>query len=57
MSAYRRLGRHAEGLAVYERCRNTLHAALGVKPSQETEVLRASLEAAGRALLTHNFRT
>lgn len=57
MSAYLRLGRHAEGLAVYERCRNTLHAALGVKPSRETEVLRASLEAAGRALLTHNFRT
>lgn len=49
MSTYRHLGRHAEGLAVYERCRNTLHAALGVKPSRETEVLRASLEAAGRS--------
>jgi LuxR family transcriptional regulator, maltose regulon positive regulatory protein len=45
MLGYRALGRIAEALAVYERCRKTLHALLGVGPSRETEALRASLVA------------
>jgi LuxR family transcriptional regulator, maltose regulon positive regulatory protein len=47
MLGYRALGRTAEALAVYERCKKTLHALLGVGPSRETESLRESL-AAGR---------
>lgn len=44
MIVYRSLGRRAEGLAVYKRCRNTLSTLLGVPPSPETEALRQSLE-------------
>jgi DNA-binding SARP family transcriptional activator len=39
MSLYRRLGRRAEALALYQRCRATLAATLGVSPSPETEAL------------------
>jgi len=49
MLGYHTLERSAEGLAVYERCKKTLHASLGVGPSRETEALRQSLVAAGRA--------
>lgn len=34
-----KLGRKAEALAVYGRCRRTLHAAFGAEPSEETEAL------------------
>ncbi len=42
MSCYIRLGRRAEALSVYNRCKKNL-AAYGVKLSQETEALRGSL--------------
>ncbi|MEK6663167.1 MAG: BTAD domain-containing putative transcriptional regulator [Pseudomonadota bacterium] len=48
MLGYHTLERTAEGLAVYERCKKTLHTSLGVGPSRETEALRQSL-VAGRA--------
>jgi DNA-binding SARP family transcriptional activator len=47
MASYRGLGRRAEALAVYERCRATLAATLGVPPSPETERLRRALTAGG----------
>ncbi|MEW6684213.1 MAG: BTAD domain-containing putative transcriptional regulator [Nitrospirota bacterium] len=37
MTAYHRLGRRAEAMGVYQRCRNTLSALLGVEPSSQTE--------------------
>jgi LuxR family maltose regulon positive regulatory protein len=43
MTCYQRLGRKAEALAVYHRCRKTLHAALGIEPSPKTEVIYRSL--------------
>lgn len=43
MACYKALGRTAEAVAVYERCRRTLSTVLGVKPSAETEALRRSL--------------
>jgi DNA-binding SARP family transcriptional activator len=45
MTCYLRLGRRADGLAVYRRCHATLLATLGVAPSPETERLRAALRA------------
>jgi ATP/maltotriose-dependent transcriptional regulator MalT/DNA-binding SARP family transcriptional activator len=42
MSCYVRLGRHAEALAAYNRCKKTF-AACGIQPSEETEALRDSL--------------
>jgi len=44
MLGYRSLGRVAEGLATYERCRTVLKGMLGVEPNRETEALRQSLE-------------
>ena len=38
-----KLGRRAEGLSAYARCRERLRDALGVAPSQQTEVLRIAL--------------
>lgn len=43
MICYQRLGRRAEALATYNRCRHTLSAVLGVEPSRETEVIYKSL--------------
>ncbi len=43
ITCYKKLGRSAEALSVYRRCRKTL-AACGVEPSPETEALRASLQ-------------
>ena len=40
---YQRLGRRAEALAAYNRCKNTLLAVLGVEPSVETEAIYKSL--------------
>ncbi len=45
MLGYHTRGRTAEALAVYERCKKTLRALLGVGPSRETESLRESLVA------------
>lgn len=45
MTAYHSLGRRAEGLAVYRRCKKTFHMLLGVSPSSRTESLRRTLEA------------
>jgi ATP/maltotriose-dependent transcriptional regulator MalT/DNA-binding SARP family transcriptional activator len=39
LRCYRRLGRRAEAVAAYERCRAALRAALGIEPSAETERL------------------
>ncbi len=39
MSCYLSLGRRAEALTVYKRCRNTLSMVLGVEPSPSTEAL------------------
>jgi DNA-binding SARP family transcriptional activator len=46
MLCYRELGRSAEAIDVYERCRKTLAAALSVPPSRETTVLYERLLAA-----------
>ncbi len=43
MRAYMRLGSPAEAINVYRRCSEVLSVVLGVKPSNETEKLRASL--------------
>ena len=45
MHCYQRLGRQAEAVVVYQRCRRTLEALLGVAPSAETEALRQALKA------------
>ena len=39
MNCYAKLGRRAEALAVYQRCRQALLARLGVSPTQETQTL------------------
>lgn len=43
MLCYKGLGRRAEALSVYERCRKTLAAALGVTPSPQTEAIHREL--------------
>ncbi len=43
MICYQCLGRPAEGLATYQRCRRTLSASLGVEPSPETEAICRAL--------------
>lgn len=43
MVCYRELGEDAEALRVYRRCRDLLSVVMGVKPSAETEAVRASL--------------
>lgn len=43
MAVYQRLGRRAEALALYARCRQRLAAVLGVEPDPETEALYRSL--------------
>ncbi len=49
MGLYLRLGRRAEALAVYRRCRTVLAAELGVPPSPETEALHQAARV-GQAL-------
>jgi LuxR family transcriptional regulator, maltose regulon positive regulatory protein len=39
MNCHIHLGRKAEGMIVYQRCRKVLHAELGVEPSEKTEAL------------------
>lgn len=43
LACYVTLGRRAEGLAAYGRCREHLREALGVSPSEQTEKLRLAL--------------
>lgn len=46
MAAYLRLGRQAEALRTYRRCRDMLSILLGIKPSAETERLAREISAA-----------
>jgi DNA-binding SARP family transcriptional activator len=39
MICYKRLGRKAEALSVYNRCKKTLSSALGIEPSPETQTI------------------
>ena len=43
MTCYHRLGRRAELLSVYERCKRILSASLGIEPSSETKAIRKSV--------------
>jgi DNA-binding SARP family transcriptional activator len=43
MRCFDKLGRKAEALEVYERCRSTLSAVFGIEPSPETEKIRRSI--------------
>ncbi len=43
MNGLARLGRQAEALEAYRRCRHMLSVVLGVKPGRETEALHTSL--------------
>ena len=45
MVCYHHLGRNAEALDVYERCRNMLARVLSVEPSTETQTLRKKISA------------
>ncbi len=47
MVCYRRLGNKAEAIRAYRRCREALHSALGVEPSEETERLYREIKAGG----------
>ena len=48
MICYRELGRKAEAISLYERCRKTLSTILGVDPSAKTEAIFKSLNSAGK---------
>ena len=43
MACYQKLGRNAEAVAVYRRCREALDAGLGISPSTKTEALYLAL--------------
>ena len=43
MNCYSQLGRRAEALALYQRCRHTLLAQLGLSPNRETQALSLAL--------------
>jgi two-component SAPR family response regulator len=43
MLCYRSLGRQAEAVEIYDRCRRILRAELGVDPSPETAAIHRSL--------------
>jgi LuxR family transcriptional regulator, maltose regulon positive regulatory protein len=44
MNSYLKLGRHAEALAAYDRCRKMFESVLRVEPSRETEALRLEIK-------------
>jgi two-component SAPR family response regulator len=46
MQCYGAFGRHAEALALYQRCRRVLRAQLDVEPSSETQAVAAGLREA-----------
>lgn len=50
MAVCLRLGRRAEGLAVYRRCRTALEAHVGVSPSSETDLLARQLRVTPRSM-------
>jgi LuxR family maltose regulon positive regulatory protein len=43
MTCYQRMGKKAEAIAIYNRCRKTLSAALGIEPSSKTQTIYRSL--------------
>jgi DNA-binding SARP family transcriptional activator len=43
MACYQRLGRRAEAISIYQRCRKTLSATLGIEPSPHTEEIYRSI--------------
>jgi two-component SAPR family response regulator len=43
MTVYDKLGRKAEGIAVYKRCKDAISLHLGISPSQETETIHKNL--------------
>lgn len=43
MTCYKNLGRHAEVVKVYNRCRASLNKSLGISPSARTEALKAGM--------------
>jgi len=43
MLCYRQLGRHAEAIDIYQRCRKTFTAVLSAEPSRETTAIYESL--------------
>ncbi len=43
MACYQCMGRHAEVISIYQRCRKTLNAALGIEPSPRTEEIYRSI--------------
>ncbi|MEW6683469.1 MAG: bacterial transcriptional activator domain-containing protein [Nitrospirota bacterium] len=45
MLGYETLGRRAEALATYRRCRETLHAQLQIPPSPTTETIHQQIRA------------
>jgi tetratricopeptide (TPR) repeat protein len=47
MACYSTLGRTAEALLAYERCREILSSVLGTSPSPQTESIRNTLKEAG----------
>ena len=49
MQQYNLLGRFPEAIAVYQRCRQTLHSLMGVAPSAEINALYAETLAAADA--------
>jgi len=48
MICYRELGRKAEAISLYERCRKTLSTILGVDPSAKTEAIYKSLSSGSK---------
>jgi len=43
MTCYQQLGRRAEALSVYNRCKKTISAVFGIEPSAKTEAIYRSL--------------
>ncbi|MBX9965042.1 MAG: bacterial transcriptional activator domain-containing protein, partial [Burkholderiales bacterium] len=47
MRCYQALGRHAEGMSVYRRLRQTLSLTLGIVPSERSQALARALQQDG----------
>ncbi len=48
MVCYQHLGRRAEALSVYQRCRQELEASLKVAPSDQTEAIHRAIRSGGQ---------